>query len=135
MVFTGKLNAKAFQYLLGEFLIPFINEKFPNFHKLHMDNAPTHTSDDTTDFIFHHNINHSKSPAQSPDLNPIELVWNDMKQFLRLDVKPRNRDQMIGGIVFFWDNFVIVEYCNLKIDHLYRVRKRVIEVDGKPTGL
>lgn len=40
----------------------------------------------TTDrikFFFRANrINHIRSPAQSPDLNPIELVWHDLKECL-----------------------------------------------------
>ena len=32
------------------------------------------------------------SAPESPDLNPIKLVWGSMKQFLRSSYKPRNLD-------------------------------------------
>ena len=39
-VFNGKLNGPGFQEACDLFLLPFIEEKYPDFHILHMDNAP-----------------------------------------------------------------------------------------------
>jgi hypothetical protein len=55
-----------------------------------MDNDWPHVAVHTRDFLNNNDINHFKSPAQSPDLNPIEIVRHDLKVFLGEEVKPKN---------------------------------------------
>ena len=135
IVFEGNMDSLAFQNLCTRFLLPFIARTYPDGHYLHMDNAPSHRSASTTNFLLNSGINHWKTPAQSPDMNPIELVWNDMKTFLHTDIKPNSKEELINGIHQFWDTKVTVDYCNRKINHLYRVVPEVIRLNGKPTGL
>ena len=97
LMFNGLMDAPAFETLMREFFIPFVNEKMPTFHIQHMDNCPSHTATETNIFILDNNINHKKAPAQSPDLNPIELVWNDLKAYLCTVCKPNNMDELIAG--------------------------------------
>ena len=54
-----------------------------------MDNCRSHVSRLTKTFLEANNINHFKTPAQSPDFNPIELVWNDMKEYISNVIKPK----------------------------------------------
>jgi hypothetical protein len=100
-----------------------------------MDNAPAHTAVSTREHFEDININHFKSPAQSPDLNPIELVWHDMKVYISGTVKPNTIKELADGIIYFWNNQVTVEYCNSKINHLKRVLKTIILKKGKATGM
>ncbi|CAF0965122.1 unnamed protein product [Brachionus calyciflorus] len=101
--FTGKLDSAAFQDLFSEYITPFLREKYPNMHRLYMDNDPKHTSFSTYAYLERHFINHFKSPPQSPDLNPIELVWNDLKYFLETDFKPKTLSDLVIGISRFWE--------------------------------
>jgi hypothetical protein len=48
-------------------------------------------------------------------------------------VKPCNQDELVDGIVDFW-NGLTVEVCNKYIDHLYKVVPKVIEKDGNASG-
>ena len=73
-------------------------------------------------------------PAQSPDLNPIELVWNDLKYYLKHEAKVRTERQLIITIKKFWRKRVTVAYCNSKIDHMIRLMDEVIQYEGGPTG-
>lgn len=43
------------------------------------------------------------TPASSPDLNPIENVWSAMKTYLRSVVKPKKKEELVQGIVSFWN--------------------------------
>ena len=43
--------------------------------------------------------------------------------------------QLIQGIIKFWDEIVTVEYCNKKIDHLNKVIDTIILLKGKASGL
>ena len=135
VIFQGTLDSKKFQRLAHQFLVPFIRSNYPEHHRLHMDNAPAYTAIKTRVSINENNRNHYKTPAQSPDLMPIELVWHDLKVYLSEAVKPNNTEEMIDGIEKFWKDIVTVEYCNTKINHLNRVMKTIISLNGLPTGM
>ncbi len=93
-VFKQKCNSLNFQELLRFFLIPFINRYYPDYHRVYMDNAPCHTSQSSRTFIRNNGINKVLSPAQSPDFNPIELVWHDMKVYIEEKVKPQTDNKI-----------------------------------------
>ena len=49
-------------------------------------------------FIRDNGINYWPTPAESPDLNPIEMLWNELKCNLRKVVKPTNKEELVEGI-------------------------------------
>ena len=76
-----------------------------------MDNAPTHTAVETNAFILENNINHRKALAQTPYLNPIGLVLNNLKLYLYTECKPNTTmEELIAGIKLFWRT--VVTDCN-----------------------
>ena len=79
------------------------------------------------------NINWWKTTAESPDLNPIDNLWHELKEYLRRVVKPRTKDQLISGIHEFWET-VTIEKCRKYVGHLKKVVPKVIEMNGGPTG-
>lgn len=134
-IFEGIMNAPLYCKILEKTLLPFIQEKFtpPNVHRFMQDNDPKHTSRAAKDFFESHDVNWWRTPPESPDMNPIENLWHELKEFLRREVKPRNKDELIEGIQSFWED-VDVFKCRRYIDHLKKVLPRVIEVNGEPTG-
>ena len=52
-------------------------------------------------FIQEHGINYMPTPAESLDLNPIEMLWHELKHFSRTSVKPRNEEELVEGIRSF----------------------------------
>ena len=73
------------------------------------------------------------TPSESPDANPIENLWHEMKEFIRREVKPRNKDELVQGIKNVWKT-VNVSKCNKYIRHFREVLPRIIELDGDATG-
>ena len=84
-------------------------------------------------FVQDSNINYWPTPAESPDMNPIELLWHELKTFLRRVVKPTNKDELVAGIQKFWDS-VTMEKCKKYIGHLRKVIPAVVEREGRASG-
>ena len=85
-------------------------------------------------FIRDNNINYWPTLAESPDLNPIEMLWNELKFFLSTVVKPRNKDELVDGIRTFWSTRVTPEKCQHYISHLKKVLPEVIRREGRASG-
>lgn len=81
------------------------------FHVLRMENAQSRTVALIQVFFARTNIIYYKrSPPQSPDLNQIELVWSDLKDWLATLWKPSTKAEFIVGIEVFWREFVTVKF-------------------------
>lgn len=132
-IFQGILNADGFCQILNDFLIPFVDKVYPDHHRLMMDNDPKHTSKKAEVFMTEKSINWWKTPAESPDFNPIENLWHEVKEFLRREIKPKTKEELISGIQEFWRT-VDVAKCQKYIGHLKKVVPKAIEVKGEPTG-
>ena len=70
---------------------------------------------------------------ESPDLNPIENLWHELKEYIRRSVKPRTKEELIDGIKEFWST-VDAAKCTKYIRHLRKVIPKVIDVHGDATG-
>lgn len=132
-IFEGTMNAKLYVKILRAALLPFIKDVYPESHKLMQDNDPKHTATMTADFSEKEGVNWWKTPPESPDLNPIENPWHEMKEYMRREIKPTTKQQLINGIRIFWRQ-VTDEKCQKYISHLRKVIPRVIEVEGAATG-
>jgi len=84
-------------------------------------------------FIKDNGINYWPTPAESPDMNPIENLWHELKNVLRTMVKPKNKEELVSGIQTFWDT-VTAEKCRRYIGHLKKVIPTVIERQGRASG-
>ena len=63
-------------------------------------------------------------------MNPVENLWHELKEYLRREVKPKTKDQLIAGIEEFWKT-VSVAKCQEYKSYLRNVVPKVI---GGPTG-
>ena len=85
------------------------------------------------EFVRDNSINYWPTPAESPDMNPIEMLWHFLKSFLRRIVKPKNKEELVEGIQQFWQT-VTPEKCQRYIGHLQKVMPEVIRRQGKASG-
>lgn len=131
-IFQGTLVKELFVDILDKTLLPFIKDIIPQ-HRFMQDNDPKHTSGYTKDWIEEKEINWWKTPPESPDLNPIENLWHELKEYIRRVVKPKSKEELVEGIKEFWRT-VDVQKCNKYIGHLRKVVPKVIEVGGNATG-
>ena len=96
--------------ILRNTLLTFLRDNFPAGHRFMQDNDPKHTSREAVSFFESNNTHWWKTAAESPDLNPIENLWHELKDYIRRDVKPKDKDELINGIKEFWKT-VDVEKC------------------------
>ena len=77
---------------------------FPNGHRFQQDNDPKHMSNLAKSFFEEEAINWWKTPPESPDLNPIKLVWHELKHHPQ-------KEALVDGITQFWAQAMTVEKC------------------------
>ena len=132
-IFEGIMDRWLYTDILNQALLPFVRDIFGADHRFMQDNDPKHTSNHGKEFMESNGINWWKTPPESPDLNPIENLWHELKEFNRREVKPRTKAELIEGIQRFWETVDIAK-CKKYIRHLKKVIPRVIEVEGDATG-
>lgn len=75
----GIMDAPMYTSILEEHLVPFIRNVYPSGHRLMQDNDPKHTSRHAKEFFLQNSINWWQTPPESPDANPIENLWHELK--------------------------------------------------------
>ena len=129
------MNKELYVEIIRETFLPYLCTAFPeaDTHRFMQDNDSKHVSRYAQDFLANSDVNWWKTPAESPDLNPIENLWHELKEYIRRVVKPKTKDELVNGILAFWAT-VDVAKCRKYIRHLKKVIPRVIELEGQATG-
>lgn len=135
LIFIGNMDAQFYtKHILRRTLLPFIHSKFPDGHRFQQDNDPKHTSRLVKEFMEREGINWWKTPPESPDLNPMKLLWHELKHFLCTIVKPTTKDELIAGITRFWQERLTPGKCQTYIGHLKKVVPLVVKREGRASG-
>ena len=95
--------------ILDKTLVPFLTTVLPD-HRFTQDNDPKHTSKYAKEWMANQDINWWKTPAESPDMNPIENLWHELKEYLRREIKPKTKDELVAGIQEFWKTVDIAKF-------------------------
>ena len=96
-------NLNAQQYV-NENLTPNVLPLVRRYNLIfQQDNARPHTACISTDFINNQNIRKLPWPARSPDLSPIEHVWDILGRNIRSRHHVRTRQQMVPALHQEWN--------------------------------
>ncbi|GBM70080.1 Transposable element Tc3 transposase [Araneus ventricosus] len=76
----GRQNSPKYKETLENHLIPFAENIVGRNWEYQHDNAPTHTSSATKNYLNSKNVTVLERPPMSPDPNPIENVWGIMSR-------------------------------------------------------
>ena len=113
VVIAGNLNAVCYREdILLNHVAPFLQAHADM--TLQHDNATSHTAHSVHDFLQDRNVSVLPWPAKSPDLNPIEQVWDLLDRRVRARaIPPRNVRELAGALVEEWGNISQQELANL----------------------
>ena len=93
MALEGATDTESFRVYVQAVLLPTLQPG----DVVVMDNLSSHKSEPTLALIEQAGAQVLFLPAYSPDLNPIELMWSKVKNFLR-DAEARTEEQLIKAI-------------------------------------
>ncbi len=106
------LNATAYLSIVAEHVHPFMTTVYSSSDGyFQQDNSPCHKAQIISDWFIEHNESTLlKWPPQSPDLNPIERLWDVLERKIRImDVQVTNLQQLCDAIMLIWTK--ISEEC------------------------
>ena len=141
---STRVDSTEYQYCMSEALVPAISDPEYLFPKgqpkgwIYMqDGAPCHRSNATYAWLednlpVHVRINDgAKWPAGSPDLNPIENLWNFCQNAV-VEVDPKTVEEFRDCLVDTWWD-ISQEYIQNLYKGMGRRCEAVINADGKMT--
>ncbi|GMT29836.1 hypothetical protein PFISCL1PPCAC_21133, partial [Pristionchus fissidentatus] len=127
------LGAHGYIGILEDFLLPFIdNWKGRVRAVFQQDMAPCHTAKDTKAKITEWGIKTAPWAPASPDMNPIEYVWKDMKHWIGKNRNPKTRSAIQDAALFYWQNILTKERCRAHITHVIENMEHIKRCNGGP---
>lgn len=129
IVVNGNLNAQRYRDdILATVVTPLFRVN-PHLTLMH-DNATSHTAAATRNFLTINNVNVIDWPAVSPDLNPIEHLWDELDRRVRGQPNPpESVAQMRQALLAQWQRIGQPEIRRL-IRSMRRRCQAVIDANG-----
>lgn len=118
--------------IIEEHIVPYADQVGNNFI-LMQDNARPHTARVVTDFLREAGIRTLDWPANSPDMNPIEHLWDELKRRVRArKPPPQNHRELKQALLDEWQDIPQEVVRNLILSMRNRMQA-VIEARGGNT--
>jgi transposase len=126
----SKMNSGVYCQVLESTLLPFANKRYPDgWWYLLQDNAPIHKSKTTLEFFGEKLIKVIDFPPTSPDLNPIEKIWNELKRMVE-ERAPQSKVELKKSIKECWQK-ISLRQIRAHIKTLPKILRKAIEKEGE----
>ncbi|CAF1072277.1 unnamed protein product [Brachionus calyciflorus] len=135
VMFTHTLNQDGYRFLINHYLAPFMRN-YPGNCRLIQDNATPHSARSSIEFLNRNNIRWIKLPAYSPDINIIELVWGELKNYVRKKYCP-DIYSLKARVNRFFTTVMTIEKCRSYVQRVkqYKMSKEnciILKVPNNP---
>lgn len=129
----GMMNAKQYIEVLEKKMKPSSVTLFGEDEEyiFQDDNAPCHRAKVVKEWLRANNVTTLDWPAQSPDLNPIENLWQRLNNLISVS-KPKTKTELIEKIINNWHHIITTEELRKLVESMPRRCKMVIENKGYP---
>ncbi len=128
-----RLNTTAYLSIVADHVHPFMTTVNPSsYGYFQQDNAPRHKAQIISDWFLEHDNEFTllKWPPQSPDLNPIEHLWDVVEWEIRImDVQSTNLQQLCDAIMSIWTKISEEFFQNL-VESMPQRNKAVLKAKG-----
>lgn len=133
-IVEGTMRQDQYIQVLESKMLPQVKEWFPDGDFVFMqDSAPCHKAKRVTEYLKKQKIKVLDWPGNSPDLNPIENLWELLKREIS-KVLVTNKRQLIEKLIVEWHrNPQIKENCVKLIESMPQRIKSVIQAKGEVT--
>lgn len=104
-IVEGTMRQDQYKKVLETRLLPQLEEWFPNGENcvfMH-DSAPCHKAKSITTYLRAKNIEVLPWPGNSPDMNPIENVWEVLKRKMAQEVIT-TKQKLIERLIYCWNH-------------------------------
>ena len=131
----GTLNQDRYVSLMSEHLVPYLKKVDEKCHGVifQEDNAPCHAAGYPTWWRQTHGIHRLPWPAQSPDLNPIEHLWDHLdRQVRKRTPLPTSSAAMTEALQDEWRKILLSVVRKLILSMPKRIQA-VLKARGWPT--
>ena len=128
---TGIMDKEMYKDIINRVMLPHAKRVMPRGWIFQQDNDPKHTSKVVKEFFKTKKIRVLEWPSQSPDLNPIEHLWEHVERQIS-GRKPTNQNALFTIIKDAWEKISIDVLIKL-VDSMPRRCQAVIDAKGFPT--
>lgn len=99
----GIMDALVYRDILQDTMLPYAEWEMPLRFIFQHDNDPKHKSRVVTEWLAREQLRVLDWPSQSPDLNPIENLWEEVERRIRTEIF-RNKQALVDKINEVWRN-------------------------------
>uniref|UniRef100_A0A8R1DGF8 Tc1-like transposase DDE domain-containing protein n=1 Tax=Caenorhabditis japonica TaxID=281687 RepID=A0A8R1DGF8_CAEJA len=128
---VGTMDRYVYEDILENTMRPWARANLGRSSVFQQDNGPKHTFLHVLNLFKHRRADVQAWPIQSPDLNPIEHMWEQLERRLKV-VRASNANQKFAQLEAAWDSIPMTVVQTL-LDSMPRRFQAVIDAKGYPT--